>query len=99
MHLPAALQALASAAALTGWSGVTRALEMGALAFPAESPNQEKKNFQSSSDAIFSKQVFLALHQAASSGIIVYVTILTGGEKLKEKKKKKDVLESSLEEK
>lgn len=44
--------------------------------------------FQSSSDAIFSKQVFLALHQAASSGIIVYVTILTGREKLKEKKKK-----------
>lgn len=43
--------------------------------------------FQSSLHAIFSKQVFLALHQATNSGIFVYV-ILTGKEKLK----KKDVL-------
>lgn len=93
----------ASAAALTGRSGVTRTFESGALAFPADSLSATEPKpliFQSSLDAIFSKTSISGTPSGNKLRYYCWCDYFNWRrEALRKKKRKKDALQSSLEEK
>ena len=74
--------------ALFDWPLVTRALHSWNLAFPGHSLNADDQNIHFPE---FLTRYPFKTSISGTSGIFVYV-ILTGKEKLKKKKRKKDVL-------